>query len=142
MSTQTFFASPEDCARAFYEAVSHAELNALMAVWSEDEDICCVHPMAAPLHGYSAVRASWEAIFRSGTRMRIELREEHWTNTIGMCIQTAVEWFFVGDESSARGPVCVSNVYLRTPQGWRMLSHHVSVIQTGLTHGANTTVMH
>jgi ketosteroid isomerase-like protein len=142
MANQPFFATPDDCARAFYEGFAHAELDALMEVWAEDEEICCVHPAAAPLHGYAAVRAAWEAIFRNSPRMRVELRDEHWTTTIGMAVQTVIEWIFVGDESQARGPMFASNVYLRSPQGWRMLSHHVSPIQTGLAHGAKAAVLH
>ncbi len=142
MSNETYFSAPDDCARAFYEAFARAEIDALMAVWAEDEEICCVHPAAAPLYGYSAVRAAWDAVFRNSARMRIELRDERWTHTIGMALQTAVEWIYVGDESQARGPVFVANVYLRAPQGWRLLSHQASPIQTGMAQDSGPTVLH
>jgi ketosteroid isomerase-like protein len=142
MSSQAFFSSPEDCARAFYEAFARAEIDAVMATWAEDEDICCVHPAAAPLYGYAAVRAAWDSVFRNSPRMRIEPRDEHWAHTIGMATQTAIEWIYVGEEQQARGPVFVTNTYLRAPQGWRLLSHHASPLQTGLTQGASPTVLH
>ncbi len=142
MSSQAFFSSPEDCARAFYEAFSSVEIDAIMAVWAEDEEICCAHPATAPLYGYAAVRTAWEAIFRNSAKMRLELRDEHWRTTIGMAVQFAVEWIYVGEEPQPRGPVFVINAYLRTPQGWRMLSHCASPIQTGLAHGSGQIVLH
>jgi ketosteroid isomerase-like protein len=142
MSSHAFFPAPEDCARAFYDAFSHAETEALMAVWAEDEEICCVHPAAAPLFGYAAVRSAWDAIFRNSAKMRIELREEHWSTTIGMSTQCAIEWIYVGEEPQPRGPVFVTNIYLRAPQGWRLLSHHASPIQTGLASSASAVVLH
>jgi ketosteroid isomerase-like protein len=142
MSSQIFFATPDDCARAFYEAFTRAETDAVMVVWAEDEDICCVHPAAAPLYGYTAIRAAWDAVFRNSARMRIEVRDEHWTHTIGMATQTAIEWIFVGDEPQARGPVFVTNIYLRAPRGWCLLSHHASPLQSGLVQGASATVLH
>jgi hypothetical protein len=142
MSSQAFFSSPEDCSRAFYEAFSAVEIDALMSVWAEDEEICCAHPATAPLYGYAAVRAAWESIFRNSAKMRLELRDEHWHSTIGMAVQFAVEWIYVGEEPQPRGPVFVVNTYVRAPQGWRLLSHCASPIQTGLSHGAGQIVLH
>ncbi len=142
MSSQAFFSSPEDCARAFYEAFARAEVEAIMATCADEEDICCVHPAAAPLYGYAAVRSAWDAVFRNSARMRIELRDEHWTHTIGMAVQTAIEWIYVGEEAQARGPVFVTNTYLRAPQGWRLLSHHASPMQTSAPQGTSTALLH
>jgi ketosteroid isomerase-like protein len=142
MKSQAFFSTPEDCARAFYEAFSQADLDALMSVWVEDEEICCVHPSAAPLYGFAAVRAAWEAIFRNSAKMRIELRDDVWHSTIGMVTHNAIEWIYVGEESQPRGPVFITNVFLRAPQGWRLLTHHASPLQTGLAPGAGAVVLH
>ena len=37
-------ASPDDVEAQFYEALQQADLEKLMAVWSDDEDIACIHP--------------------------------------------------------------------------------------------------
>ena len=142
MTSEAFFSSPQDCARAFYEAFSAVEVDALMSVWTEDEEICCVHPAAAPLFGYADVRAAWESIFRNSARMRIELRDEHWNVTIGMATQFTIEWIYVGEEQQPRGPVFVCNTYLRAPQGWRLLSHCAMPVQTGLAQSTAQVVLH
>lgn len=142
MIRTALFATPEDCARGFYEAFARGDLDELMQCWAEDEEICCVHPGAAPLFGFAAVRAAWAAIFRNNSRMRVELRDERWMPTIAMSMQVAVEWIYVGDEAQARAPVFVTNAFMRTPSGWRMVSHHASPIQTGMQAAAGTLVLH
>ena len=37
-------ASPDDTEAQFYEALQRGDIDKLMAVWSDDDDICCVHP--------------------------------------------------------------------------------------------------
>jgi ketosteroid isomerase-like protein len=142
MMKTALFASPEDCARSFYEAFARADLDELMAAWAEDEEICCVHPGAAPIYGYQAVRSAWAAIFRNSARIRLDLRDEHWNSTIAMANQHAIEWVYVGDEDQPRAPVFVTNTFMRTPQGWRMIAHHASPVQTGIGTAAGGAVLH
>ena len=47
--------SPEDAEEAFYEAISRADLDALMNLWAEDEEIVCIHPGGQPLHGHHLI---------------------------------------------------------------------------------------
>ncbi len=143
MKNQISFASAEDCARAFYDAFARREIEAIMATWSEDDEIVCGHPGAAPLYGYAAIRAAWDAIFRNNDAMRVEVKDEHWHITVGMAIQFAIEWIYVGDEAQPRGPVFATNTFLRTPLGWRMLSHTAAPIQAGLPmRGGQEVVLH
>jgi ketosteroid isomerase-like protein len=46
---------------AFYDALHRADLEALMALWA-DEEIVCIHPGGVRLIGHAAIRASWETI--------------------------------------------------------------------------------
>ena len=43
---------------AFYDALNRADLEALMALWADDEEIVCIHPGGARLIGHAAIRAS------------------------------------------------------------------------------------
>ena len=43
------------------------DIERLMALWSDDDEICCVHPGGARLVGAAAIRASFEAMFGNGT---------------------------------------------------------------------------
>jgi ketosteroid isomerase-like protein len=142
MHSPVMFASPEDCAKNFYESFSRANIDEMMSSWCEDEEVCCVHPGAAPMYGYAAVRSAWAAIFRNSPAMRLEIHSEHWNTTIGMAIQQAIEWVYVGTEEQPRAPVFVTNAFLRTPQGWRMIVHHASPVQAGMSNATSGAVLH
>lgn len=53
----------EDIEAGYYDALARADVNALMLLWTDDEEIVCIHPNAPRLVGHDAIRASWEAIF-------------------------------------------------------------------------------
>jgi ketosteroid isomerase-like protein len=44
MSKSPLFATADDAERAFYEALAKSDLDAMMAVWSEDEETVCILP--------------------------------------------------------------------------------------------------
>ena len=58
--------NPEDIEAQFYEALQRGDIDKLMAVWSDDDEIVCVHPGGPRLIGAAAIRASFEGIFSNG----------------------------------------------------------------------------
>src|SRR5881227_3253720 len=58
--------SPDDIEAQLYQALQRGDIERLMAVWSDDDDICCVHPGGPRLVGAAAIRASFEAMFANG----------------------------------------------------------------------------
>src|SRR5689334_24837538 len=71
---KTLYANSQEAEAAFYDAFSKGNLDAMMAVWADDEDIYCVHPGAARVSGIEQVRESWRRIFASGQTLRFQLR--------------------------------------------------------------------
>jgi hypothetical protein len=55
------------------DALERADLEAMMAVWAEDEEIVCVHPTGPRLAGHEQVRESWRQIFAGGGGVRINV---------------------------------------------------------------------
>ena len=124
--TPTIFTSPQDAAIAFYKAFEGRDVDAMMATWAEDEDIVCIHPDGPRLVGYDAVRAGWEQLFSGDTRLSFRLDEIVVLETVGMALQSAIEHVTVGDDPQPRGSALATNVFLRTPSGWRLAVHHAS----------------
>ena len=124
--TPTIFTSPQDAALAFYQAFEAKDVDAMMAAWAEDEDIVCVHPGGPRLVGYEAVRIGWEQLFAGETKLSFRLDEIVVIETVGLAMQSAVEHVTVGNDPKARGAAIATNVYLRTPLGWRIVVHHAS----------------
>ena len=46
--------------------------------------------------------------------------------TVGLAMQSAVEHVTLGSDGTPRGAAICTNVFLRTPSGWRMVMHHAS----------------
>ena len=124
--TPTIFTSPQDAALAFYQAFEAKDVDAMMATWADDEEIVCVHPGGVRMIGYDAVRAGWEQIFAGDARLSFRLDEIVVLETVGMALQSAVEHVTVGDDPKPRGAAVATNVFLRTPSGWRIAVHHAS----------------
>src|SRR5450631_4297752 len=72
------FATSQDAEQAFYSALQKSDLEAMMAVWAEDEDIYCVHPSGARLNGIDQIRESWRQIFAGGATLRFQLRNQQY----------------------------------------------------------------
>ena len=124
--TPSIYTTPTDAALAFYQAFEARDLDAMMATWAEDEDIVCVHPGGARMVGYEAVRAGWEQLFSGDTRLSFRLDQVVVIETVGLAMQSAVEHVTLGSDGSPRGAAICTNVFLRTPSGWRIVMHHAS----------------
>jgi len=124
--TAALLASPNDVEAQFYEALQQADLDKLMAVWSDDDEIACVHPGGPRVSGHAAIRASFEAIFANGA---IPLRPQglRRLQTLGCAVHHVVEHVSITDAQGSRSAwVLATNVYVHTVQGWRMVAHHAS----------------
>jgi len=119
-------ASPDDTEQQFYEALQRGDIERLMAVWSDDEEITCVHPGGPRVVGAAAIRSAFEAIFANGA---VNARPEkvRRLQTLSCSVHSVLEQVHI---MSAQGPqtawVVATNVYLKTAQGWRLVSHHAS----------------
>ncbi len=122
------FPAAQDAENAFYEALERCDLEAMMAVWAEDEDILCVHPAGPRLTGQDQVRESWARIFSGGPRARLQVSQQVAIGGMMLAVHSVFENFSIeGAQGDARpAPIVATNVYLRTAAGWRMIVHHAS----------------
>ena len=125
MSTK-IFPTAQDAENAFYEALERADLDAMMAVWSEDEEIVCVHPAGPRLAGQTQVREGWRQMFAGGPGMRVQLGQQVVVTGMMVAAHSVHESITVAGEPRSRPPMVATNVYLRTAAGWRMIVHHAS----------------
>jgi ketosteroid isomerase-like protein len=123
------YTSPQDAALAFYRAFEAQDIDAMMTAWADDEDIVCVHPGGARLVGYDAVRSGWEQLFAGEAKLSFRLEQIVVLETVGLAMQSAIEQVYSAD-GTARGSAATTNVFMRTPSGWRMVCHHASPVST------------
>ena len=119
-------ASPDEIEQQFYEALQRGDIERLMAVWSDDEDISCVHPGGPRVVGAGAIRAAFDSMFANGT---IDARPEkvRRLQTHSCAVHSVLEQVRV---MTAEGPqsawVVATNVFVKGAQGWRLVAHHAS----------------
>lgn len=128
MSSQKIFASPQDVEAAFYEALERCDLDAMMAVWAEDEEVVCVHPGGPRLVGYSAVRDAWRRVFSGGNKLKVRLSQQTAVSTPFALVSTLLEHIATHDDEKKSAPVAATNIYVRGALGWRMVAHHASPV--------------
>lgn len=129
--SKPLFPTPQDAEAAFYDAFSRSDLEAMMAVWSDDDDIYCIHPQGPRLTGLAEIRESWRQIFGSGQSLRFQLRAQHSVQGMMFAVLSVHEHITVAGESRPRPPMIATNIYLRTERGWRMVAHHASPAPAG-----------
>ena len=120
------FPTAQDAENAFYEALERGDLEGMMAVWSEDEDIVCVHPTGPRLSGQDQVRESWAKIFAGGTGPRVHITQQVAVTGMMIAVHSVHENFTIEGDARVQAPIIATNVYLRTAAGWRMIVHHAS----------------
>ncbi|WP_087688871.1 nuclear transport factor 2 family protein [Pandoraea sp. PE-S2R-1] len=120
------FLSPEDAEHAYYEALRAGDIDILMNVWSEDEEIVCIHP-AGPRHvGPAAVRTSWRQILSKGG-LQLAVSHLQVARNPLCAVHNVLEQILVETHPEARYAfVLATNVYLKEADGWRLALHHAS----------------
>ncbi|MQR01901.1 YybH family protein [Glaciimonas soli] len=118
--------SAEETEAAFYDALGRADIDAMMALWAEDEEIICVHPNAPRLIGHAAIRATFEALFERGG-VHVSVRQLHTVHNMSTSIHSVIENIHQTGNPPQELHILATNVYLKTPRGWCITLHHASI---------------
>ena len=136
--------TPDEVEQAFYEAINQADLEQLMACWAEEDDIVCVHPGGQRQIGAGAIRSAFEALFAHGG-VRVRPERVHKIDALASAVHHMVQRILVlTPQGEQIAWVTVTNVYHKTPQGWRMVAHHASpgTARDAADQGVKPTVLH
>ena len=98
---------------AFYDALNRADPQAREADDPVDADV-----------GHRAIRDSWSALLEHGG-LQIRPSQLHETHNLMSSVHTVIEG--VTASSGEPAHLIATNVYVKTPKGWRIVLHHVSV---------------
>jgi len=118
--------SADDVEVEFYESLQRGDIERLMGLWSDDDEISCVHPGGPRLVGAVAIRASFDALFANGA---IDARPEkvRRLDAHSTAVHSVLERIRVrGPEGEAFAFVVATNVYVKATRGWRLVAHHAS----------------
>lgn len=126
-NTNTFLQSVEDTEHAYYDAIGRADIEALMALWADEDNIVCIHPGAPRLVGRASIRASYESIFERGG-VHIRPMQIHANAGEQTAVRNLIEEVQRSGTQRADIHILATNVYVKTENGWRLVTHHASVV--------------
>lgn len=124
--TAALLASADDVEAQFYDALAAGDIDRLMSLWSEDDEVACVHPGGPRIVGHAAVRASFEAIFANGA-IPVRPHKVQRVASGGSAVHHVLERVDIASAEGAQTAwVLATNVYFKTALGWRLVLHHGS----------------
>lgn len=124
--SKPLFASPDDAEQAFYEAFNRSDLEAMMNVWSEEEETICVHPGGSRFTGLAAIRESWKQLFETGMKFQIRTSNIVRSHSALIAVHSLLQHVSVQGDDMIAPPLITTNIYSRGPLGWQILVHHTS----------------
>jgi ketosteroid isomerase-like protein len=118
----------------FYRALEGLDLQAMDAVWLHDHAARCIHPGWDALVGWHSIRDSWELIFRSTRWMRVTPTDVRVQLIGDVGIVACAENITSARDNDVGVAVAqATNLFRRTPEGWRMIVHHASPAPVNVT---------
>ena len=136
------FLTPRDAQQAFYEAFESGDLAAMMAVWSVDDDIACVHPQGPRLDGRAAIEAAWRNILPSSIGVRVKLTDAREFVDQAVAVHVVYENLWLPGEGAPRPPILATNAFRYSKRGWHMVLHHASSLPYPEENGERRAVLH
>ncbi|MEV6354429.1 nuclear transport factor 2 family protein [Streptomyces hydrogenans] len=134
-------AAVEAANTAFYAAMEEGDFDRLEDLWLDDgaTDISCVHPGWPVLTGRSEVLRSYALIMAHTDYIQFFLTDVRVSLAGDTALVTCTENILSGgppEDGAELGPlvgqlVVATNAFRRTPEGWRIWSHHASPVITG-----------
>jgi ketosteroid isomerase-like protein len=118
---------------AFYNAFEAGDLDLMEAVWLPEPDPVCIHPGNAPITGYHELMRAWAMIFANTPYIQFFLTDVQVDVVGDTALVTCTENILsAGDDMPetmfAGARAVATNVFRRTPGGWRLWAHHGSPV--------------
>ncbi|GAB4353151.1 MAG: nuclear transport factor 2 family protein [Gammaproteobacteria bacterium] len=126
MNKPLHFRSPDEVEAVYYEAFGRCDAEVMAALWAEG-DVVCVHPGSGAVVGHEAVARSWRHIFAGARPPRVSYRVGKRTVSDSLAVHILTETIGGAGEEAV---VLATNVYQKFAEGWLMIEHHASLVQT------------
>jgi len=125
----------------FYKALEELDLEQMGRLWLHEPWVRCIHPGWDVLVGWERVRESLEQIFASTGWMRVTPTEcnIHVFGDVGM-VACAENITASRDSDVGVAVAQATNLFRRTPEGWRMFHHHASPAPVHVTQPFSGTI--
>ena len=121
------FTSVNEVETVYYEAFRYGDMDVMRALWA-DGDVVCVHPGSSAIIGYDAVIRSWSYILEQAHPPQFEYDVIRQEESEDMAFHLVAEKIALQNGNSVL--VLATNIYKLFGQGWLMIEHHASLVQS------------
>jgi ketosteroid isomerase-like protein len=112
---------------SFYRCLETLDLDCMESVWLHEDWVRNIHPGWDVLEGWDAIRESWEQIFAGTNWIRVTPTAVKIHVLGDVAIVACSENITTAHEGDLGVAVAqATNIFQRTPDGWRMVVHHAS----------------
>jgi ketosteroid isomerase-like protein len=111
--------------QAFYDAHELRDLDAMRAVWEHSDRTVCTHPGWPILRTWPVIEESWRRILGGPGRNQFIV-----TN-VEVALEGDLAWVSCDENlvaSGSTGTIAATNLFARSPNGWRLVVHHGSPV--------------
>jgi ketosteroid isomerase-like protein len=126
---------------AFYRAVEELNVADMERLWLHEPWVRCIHPGWDLLVGWETIRQSWEQIFSGTSWIRVTPTsvDIQLLGDVGM-VGCAENITATSDGDVGVAVAQATNLFLRTPEGWRLFHHHSSPAPVRVTQPFSGTI--
>ena len=109
---------------AFYEALATGDLGLMKKVWSNTDDVTCIHPGWGSILGRQSVMRSWETILQSPPQIAC-------TEPRGFVSGDSA--YVIAYENLGEGRLIATNLFRLEDDAWKMIHHQAGVARPAST---------
>jgi len=102
----------------FYEALASGDCGLMQSIWSDADDITCIHPGWGPVAGREAVMRSWETILENPPQI---------TCTEPRGYISGESAYVITFENLGEGRLIATNLFRLESNGWKMIHHQAGI---------------
>lgn len=117
--------------KSYYKAFENFDLDAMSQIWSNTDDVICIHPGWDILVGWDKVLNGWKNIFMEETLLKFTIRNPNTIILNEVGIVSCIEEIFISSKDTiSQTFIATTNLFKHTEQGLKLFYHHSSPILT------------
>lgn len=109
---------------SFYEALATGDFDLMQKVWSNTDDVTCIHPGWGSIFGRQSVMRSWETILQSPPQIAC-------TEPRGFVSGDSA--YVIAYENLGDGRLIATNLFRLEDDQWKMIHHQAGVARPAST---------
>lgn len=125
----------------FYQALESLDLPAMEDLWLQESWVQCIHPGWEAVVGWPSVRHTFVEIFANTRWFRVTPTTVREVVLPGFGIVSCAENITLGTGEDLEVAVAqATNLFCKTPAGYKMVHHHASSSPVRVTHPFTGTI--